>query len=75
VDTQQLADSRYIENEVYREQITSADALYMSKTDAMTATERAAVRAELQALRSAPVVFFDESEPFNVEMLDIWSKT
>jgi G3E family GTPase len=74
VDTKQLGDSRYTENEVYREQITSADAIYLSKTNAMTAAERASAHAKLQALRSAPVVFFHESEPLSVELLDTGSR-
>jgi G3E family GTPase len=70
VDAKQLGDSRYLENDVYREQITSADAIYISKTDAMTAAERVAADAALKALRSGSVVVFHQSEPFDLELLD-----
>jgi energy-coupling factor transporter ATP-binding protein EcfA2 len=72
VNTKQLGDKRYLANAVYREQIRSADAIYISNNGAMTAVERASARNQLEALRSEPVVaFFDESEPFDVELLDM----
>jgi G3E family GTPase len=74
VDTKQLGDSRYLQNDVYREQITSADAIYLSKTDAMTPAERLSAHTQLQALRSDAVVVFHDSERFDVGLLDIGSK-
>ncbi|MGZ5159118.1 MAG: GTP-binding protein [Burkholderiales bacterium] len=70
VDTKQFGDSLYLQNDVYREQITSADAIYISKTDAMTLTERIGADAALKALRSGSVVVFEPSEPFDIDLLD-----
>lgn len=67
VNLAQSRDSRYLNNEVYREQIAAADALYLTTGEAAGDT---AVRAVLQALRMAPAVLFSESEPFDVELLD-----
>jgi G3E family GTPase len=67
VNLVQLRDRRHADNEIYREQIAAADALYLTAGDA---AGNAAVQAELQAFRSKPAVLFRESERFEIELLD-----
>ncbi|HEY0338818.1 MAG TPA: GTP-binding protein [Burkholderiales bacterium] len=69
VNVAQLRDARYVANELYREQIVAADALYVTTDDA-TAAGADGARAELQALRSKPAVLFSKGRPFDVALLD-----
>jgi G3E family GTPase len=70
VNLAQLRDARYRDNEVYRDQIAAADALYVTTGDATAAAADIAARAELHALRSKTAVLFSTSAPFGVDLLD-----
>jgi G3E family GTPase len=67
VNLAQLTDRRHADNDIYREQIAAADALYLTAADA---AGNAVVQAELQAFRSKPAVLFTESERLDIEVLD-----
>jgi G3E family GTPase len=67
VNLVQLRDRRYADNEIYREQMAAADALYLTAGDT---TGNSAVQVELQAFRSKAAVLFSESERFDIELLD-----
>jgi G3E family GTPase len=70
VDPEQLSDRRYLENEVYREQIAEAAAIYVSKTDARRGVQRDRVQTDLQAFGSGAFVVFSDDAGLTIERFD-----
>jgi G3E family GTPase len=70
INIEQLSMPLYRENKTYREQIASADAIYITGTRGSDASALHGAHAALHELKSAATVVFSESEPLGTNVLD-----